>query len=154
MSNTNRAVKRPLEANERNESSQVAKKQRKPMKPRSFVWEFFKKIQNPDVVQCNLCDKTVSYVGRNTNGMSSHLRTNHEISEQWVNDRKAEEQAARRGLNDETSEEEEETEENEISSQEINRLVQGMYIFMFLVIRLNLINLFCGLILSLVLLIR
>ncbi len=129
MSNTNRAAKRPLESHEENESSQVAKRQRKPMKPRSFVWEFFKKIQNPDVVQCNMCDKKVSYVGRNTNGMSSHLRTNHEISEQWVKDKKAEEQAAMRDLNDETldEEEEEETEENEISSQEINRLVQGMY---------------------------
>jgi hypothetical protein len=36
VSNINQAIKRPLEVNDRNESSHVAERQRKTMKPRSM----------------------------------------------------------------------------------------------------------------------
>jgi hypothetical protein len=124
MSSKNRAEKRTLASNDINETAQPAKRARKPITPRSFVWEYFRKIHNPDQVQCILCNKTVSYVGRNTNGMSSHLKTNHDITEQWVKDKKKEEDLARSDMDDASIDENEE-EENEISSQEIERLVQG-----------------------------
>ena len=108
-----------------------AKKQRKQIKPRSFVWEFFKKIQNPDETECLTCGKMVSFVGRNTQGMISHLKTKHQITEASYNEKKEEEIYANKqkenGGVDDSLEEEEEDESNleELTKPEMDKLVQG-----------------------------
>jgi hypothetical protein len=115
-----------------NIDSPTPKKTRKQTKLRSFVWEFFKKIENPDETECLKCGKRVSFIGHNTKGMMPHLKTTHEITEELVKEKKKEETAALKqkendgDCDDDDDDDEliEEIQEN-LSTEEINKLVQG-----------------------------
>lgn len=108
-----------------------AKKPRKQIKARSFVWEFFKKIENPDETQCLTCGNKVSYIGRNTHGMISHLKTKHQITEASYKEKKKEEEEAaannpmENGDANDSLEEEDEGNQEELSIPEMNKLVNG-----------------------------
>jgi hypothetical protein len=108
-----------------------AKKPRKRIQPRSFVWELFRKIGNPDETECLNCGKMVSYTGRNTQGMISHLKTKHQITEASYNEKKEEEVVANKqnendGVDDLLeAEEEDERNQEELTKSEMDKLVHG-----------------------------
>ena len=59
-------------------SSTFPAKKRKPMIKRSWVWRYFKDIQQRKVAACLMCDQELEYSGPTTN-MAYHLSRIHQI---------------------------------------------------------------------------